>query len=261
MTLADLPAASARAAAWCVEVNSVRHSEIAAIPNVRLEAERELLAPLPSLRPWIGPPPQLRKVTKLSTIRFASAVYSVPNALIGASVSVVVDGPRLLILDPDSGVIHAEHTVAAPGTSSVRDEHYARARPASPTRAIRPRSAAEKQFCSLGEVAKRFIAGAAAAGHTRLGPELAELNTLTAAYGTEAITGALERAIAVNRRRAADVRSILAAGAGIPTPRPAGQVIVLDLPVAAGRSLTENAPTQPTQVTTDVEPQEVLGRQ
>ena len=115
-------------------------------------------------------------------------------------------------------------------------------RPA-PARAIRPKTVAEKQFCALGEGAHAFIAGAAAAGHTRLGPELAELNTLAAAHGTQAFTAALERAVAFRRFKAADVRSILAAGAGTPHPRRAGDALIIDLPTSTGRSLTEYAPT------------------
>jgi hypothetical protein len=43
--------------------------------------------------------------------------------------------------------------------------------------------------------------------------------------------------VAFRRFRAADVRSILAAGAGTPQPRTAGQALILDLPVAPTRSL------------------------
>ena len=50
----DLAAANAQAAAWCAEVNGVMHSEICAVPAERLVTERELLAPLPSLRASIG---------------------------------------------------------------------------------------------------------------------------------------------------------------------------------------------------------------
>ena len=48
---------------------------------------------------------------------------------------------------------------------------------------------------------------------------------------------ALRRAVAFRRFRAADVRSILAAGAGTPQPRPAGDALILDLPIAPTRSL------------------------
>ena len=50
----DLAAANAAAAAWCAEVNGAVHSEICAVPAERLVIERELLAPLPSLRASIG---------------------------------------------------------------------------------------------------------------------------------------------------------------------------------------------------------------
>ena len=244
--LADLPAANKHAAAWCAEVNANVHSETCAVPAVRLQRERELLTPLPSLRPAIGPPPVTRKVDRVSTIRLGSARYSVPVRLRGASVAVVVDGPRVLILDVATGEVHAEHPLVGPGEASILDEHYGGPRPAMPVRAIRPRTAAEKQFCALGPAAEEFIAGAAAAGHTRLGPELAELNTLTAAHGQPAMVAALERATAFSRWKAADVRSILAAGAGTPTPRPAGDALVIDLPVVAGRSLAEYAPVPST---------------
>ena len=239
--LADLSAANEHASRWCEQVNGAVHSEICAVPQVRLAAERELLTPLPSLRPSIGPAPVTRKVDKLSTIRFGSARYSVPVMVRGSRVAVVVDGARVLILDPGTGEVHAEHPLKAPGEASILDEHYGGPRPV-PTRAIRPKTVAEKAFCALGPVAEAFIAGAAAAGHTRLGPELAELNTLAAAHGADAFVGALERAVAFSRWRAADVRSILAAGAGTPTPRKAGDALVIELPTAAGRPLTEYAP-------------------
>jgi len=103
------------------------------------------------------------------------------------------------------------------------------------------KTAAEKAFCALGPVAEAFIAGAAAAGHTRLGRELAELAALEAAHGRPALLAALDRAVAFGRWRAADVRSILAAGAGTPQPSPAGDAMVLDLPVVPTRPLADYA--------------------
>jgi hypothetical protein len=74
-----------------------------------------------------------------------------------------------------------------------------------------------------------------------LGPELEQLATLQAAYGRDALLAALERAVAFGRWRAADVRSILAAGAGTPRPRPAGDALVLELPVVPTRPLADYA--------------------
>src|SRR5258707_1137769 len=117
-----------------------------------------------------------------------------------------------------AGEVVAEHVLVAPGGASVRDEHYGGPRPDAPRRGVRPKTAAEKELCSLGLVAEAFITGAAAAGSTRLGADLAELNTLRAAHGDAEFLAALDRAVAFCRWRPADVRSILAAGAGVPEP-------------------------------------------
>jgi transposase len=235
----DVAVANAAAAVWCVEVNSAVHSEICAVPAERLVIERELLAGLPSLRASIG---RLvtRKVDRLSCVRFGSARYSVPMRLIGAQVGLRTDDGRLLAVVTSTGELVAEHVLVAPGEASVRDEHYGGPRPA-PRRAVRPKTVAEKDFCGLGPVAAAFITGAAATGNTRLGPELAELNTLRAAHGDELFLAALSRAVAFGRWRAADVRSILAAGAGTAQPRPAGDALVLELPVVPVRSLADYA--------------------
>lgn len=232
----DLRAANTAAAAWCAEVNATMHSEIYAVPEERLIVERELLQPLPSLRLQIGVPTVIRKVDRLSCIRYGSARYSVPTRLIGTNVAVVVDHGAICLVEPATGMVVAEHELAAPGSASILDGHYDGPRPA-PNRGPRPRTATEQQFCALGADAEAFLVGAAAIGNTRLGSELEVLLGLGAAHGTDALTAALRRAVAFRRFRAADVRSILAAGAGTPQPRPAGDALILDLPVAPMRSL------------------------
>jgi transposase len=232
----DLRAANVAAKAWCAEVNAVVHSEISAIPDERLIIEAELLQPLPSLRLQIGAPSVIRKVDRLSCIRYASARYSVPTRLIGVNVAVVIDHGALCIVEPATGVMVAEHELGAPGSASVLDAHYDGPRPA-PNRGPRPKTTTEQQFCALGEDAEAFLVGAAAIGNTRLGSELEILLALGAAHGEQALVAALHRAVAFRRFRAADVRSILAAGAGTPQPRPAGEALILDLPVAPTRSL------------------------
>src|SRR5882724_8806261 len=235
----DLAAANAAAAAWCAEVNGAVHSEICAVPAERLLTERELLGPLPSLRASIGKM-TTRKVDRLSCVRFGSARYSVPTRLIGTEVRLRTDDGRLLAIADSAGEVVAEHMLVAPGEASVRDEHYGGPRPA-PRRAARPKTAAEKEFCSPGPVAEAFITGAAAAGSTRLGTDLAELNMLAAAHGEAAFLAALDRAVAFSRWRAADVRSILAAGPGTADPRPAGDALVLELPAVPVRPLADYA--------------------
>jgi len=237
----DLGAANTAAATWCVQVNAVMHSEICAVPAERLIIERELLAALPSLRASIGRS-VTRKVDRLACVRFGSARYSVPVRFIGEQVRLHVEADRTLSImaGRGEGEMVAEHLLVAPGEVSIHDDHYGGPRPA-PQRAVRPKTLAEKAFCALGPTAEAFITGAAAAGNTRLGPELAELNTLAAAHGQQPFLDALARAVAFGRWRAADVRSILAAGTGTPQPTTAGDALVLELPRVPTRSLSDYA--------------------
>jgi transposase len=239
--LSDLAAANRAAEAWCAEVNAAVHSEICAVPAERLDTERGLLGPLPSLRPEIGARPISRKVDKLSCVRFGSARYSVPSQLIGRTVLLGVADRHVHILEPFTGEVIAEHALVAPGEVSISDEHYGSSRPDKPRRAPRARTAAEKRFLALGEVAAAFLAGAAAAGVSSLRRELDEILTLHAAHGEEALLAALERAVEFGRWRADDVRSILAAAGAAPTPQAAGQALVLTLPSVPVRPLSDYA--------------------
>jgi hypothetical protein len=232
---ADLSGANDAARAWCDEVNGVTHAEICAVPAERLVAERAVLGSLPSLRPRIGRVVG-RKVDKLSCVRFGSARYSVPTRLIGARLEVVAGEGRVKILDADE--IVADHPLVSPGEASVADDHYGGARPA-PRRAVRPRTKAEQAFCALGPAAEAFIRGAAAAGVTKFGVELAGLADLEAAHGKEVLVAALERAVAFGRWRAADVRSILAAGAWAPRPVHPGEALVIPLPRVSTRDIAD----------------------
>jgi hypothetical protein len=213
------------------------HSEIAAIPAQRLALERPLLGALPSLRARIGKV-AMRKVDRLSCVRFGSARYSVPMVHIGRQVELrVADGTVMIVF---LGEIIAEHAIVAPGETSVSDEHYGGARPA-PDRAVRPKTPAEVAFCSLGPAAAAFIKGAAARGVTTLAADLSELCAMEAAHGKTELIAALERAVEFGRFRAHDVRSILVAGSGVPRPRAPGDALIVDLPVVATRSLEDYA--------------------
>ena len=235
---ADLATANAAAVAWCAEVNGRVHSETSAVPDERLVAERPLLRPLPSLRPSPSPT-AVRTVDRLRTVRYGSARYSVPGAFIGTRVDLVVAGGELLILSAAGSEI-ARHRLVAPGEMSLVDAHYGGPAKA-PVRAIRPRTPAEIAFISLGPVAGAFLRAAAAAGTSRLGGELALIGDLERAHGREPLIAALERALAFGRFRAADVRSILAAGAGVPRHREPGERLAIALPAVPVRSLAAYA--------------------
>ena len=231
--------ANARAATWCTEVNARVHSEICAVPAERLEVERPLLGTLPSLRLEVGPKPITRKVDKLSCVRFASGRYSVPNRLIGTTVSVLVDerDKLLRVIEPVTGEVHAEHGLVAPGETSIIDAHYGKPRPDRPARGARTRTSQEWQFLALGPVAEAFLTGAAAAGVTKLPAEIDQILSLKAAHGEPALLAALERAVKFGRWRAGDIRSILATNGQAPQPTVAGQALVLTLPSVPTRSL------------------------
>jgi hypothetical protein len=241
ITVNDLVIGNALAAEWCAEVNAVAHSEICAIPAERLQIERELFGALPSLRVDIGARPISRKVDRLSCVRFGSARYSVPTYLIGTRVVISVVDNRIQVLEAFTGAVLAEQALVAPGQTSIADEHYGSARPDKPRRAPRPRTATEKQFLALGEIAEAFLTGAAAAGVANLARELADILTLQAAHGQASLVAALGRAVRFKRWRADDVRSILAAGGAAPLPRPPGQALVLTLPSVPVRPLSDYA--------------------
>lgn len=233
----DLGQANAAAVSWCAEVNGRPHSETSAVPDERLAVERTLLGSLPSSRPAIGPV-ETRKVDHLRTVRFRSARYSVPGTVIGQRVGLTVEGPELIISYAGSEI--ARHRLVAPGEMGLIDEHYGR--PAMrPARAIRPRTPAEVAFLDLGPVAEAFLRAAAAAGMTKLPTELGSIVELERAHGRVALISALERALAHRRFRAADIRSILAAGPGVSHPRTAGVELIADLPTVPVRSLAAYA--------------------
>jgi len=230
----DLAALNETCRVWCVEVNERPHSETCAVPTERLVEERVLLRPWPMLRPRIGRS-ELRKVDKLSTIRVASARYSVPHRLVGVTVEAVTFDGKVRIYDLDGDLV-ADHVQLAAGEAAVLDEHYPTPRRA-PSRGPRARTDAEREFLALGDPAEEFIRRGAAAGSTMLPKEIIEIvDDLLPAHGPELVAKALARAVRFGRFRAADVRSILAIGTALPEPSPGGERVVVELPAAEVRS-------------------------
>ena len=237
LSVAELAGANEKGLFWCDEVNAVVHSEICAVPAERLVKELEVMGTLPSLRASIGKL-VVRKVDRLSCVRFGSARYSVPTIHIGRQVELVAQDGQVLIIF--LGEIIATHDLVAPGETSVLDEHYGGPRP-MPTRAVRPKTSSEKAFCALGPAAEAFIKGAAARGITSLKGDLEELAQMEAAHGKEILLAALERATSFGRFRAHDVRSIIAAGTGVARPSAPGEALIVELPLVPTRSLSDYA--------------------
>jgi hypothetical protein len=231
----DLKAANAAARTWCAEVNAAVHSETCAVPVERLVSERELLRALPSLRPPLRAAEQ-RTVDRRGSIRFGSARYLVPSALVGERVEVVATERAISIRHAGAEVIR--HAPVAPGEVALGELVDPERRR---TRGIRPRSAAEVAFLTLSPAAEPFLRSAAAAGTLRLERELAGIVELVPIWGRETVVRALSRAMRFRRFKAADVRAILEAGPGLPTPVRAGQQLPLNLPVVPIRPLTAYA--------------------
>jgi transposase len=233
----DLVRANEAARDWLEEVNAQQHSEIMAVPSERLDVERELLSSLPQLRATMGHV-IYRSVDKLSCVRYASARYSVPMALVSKVVEVRVANGELQVIH--LGVLQATHALVAPGETSILDDHYGGPRE-KPRRALRPRTDDEVAFCALGPIAETYLKRSAAAGMTSLKSDLVVLNRLERSHGRDALVAALERATHFARYRASDVESILLAGAGVAHPSRRGEAIIVALPVVTSRPLSDYA--------------------
>jgi transposase len=229
--------ANEAARCWCVEVNARVHSQTMAVPLERLGVERELLRPLPTLRPpllrGVG-----RKVDRLATVRIGSARYSVPCTLVGTTVQVAASDGEVIVYAGEREV--ARHTLVAPGACSISDEHYDRPA-ARPRRAVRPRSAAERAFLGLGMQAEAFLRAAAAAGTPRLASEISEISRLHPGWPKEDLVRALARATEFRRFSASAVRAILEAGAGVPGLVAPGGIILGSFPAVPTRALSDYA--------------------
>lgn len=228
---ANLEVANAEAVRWCTEVNGRLHSTISAVPAERLVTERGVLRPLPSLRPPLrsGEP---RTVDLTGMIRFGSARYAVASDLVGQQVQVRADAGMVIITREDRE-LH-RYPALAPGEVTLGPYANEARRPA---RGVRPRTPTEVTFLGWGAVAEAFLRAAAAAGTLRLESELRQIVALEAAWGAAPVHRALERATTYRRFTAADVRSILDAGQGVPEPGPRGTALDLDLPQVSERSL------------------------
>ncbi len=90
----DLAAANAAGRAWCAEVNAAVHSELDAVPAERLEPSGRCCGRCSRCGP--GSAVVIRKVDRLSCVRFGSARYSVPMAHIGRQVEDVQEFLELI---------------------------------------------------------------------------------------------------------------------------------------------------------------------
>lgn len=200
----SLDEANEAARDWCERVNSEPHSETKRAPIELLAAEAELLRELPAARAPIACG-ERRKVDRLATIRFASARYSVPHRLVGATVEALSTDRELIVTH--GGVPVAQHDLLAPGGVSVADGHYPTPAPAG-VRPLRARTASERAFLDLGPEAEIYLRSAAAAGAARLSERVEEALRLAAGRGIDNACAALERAERFGRYGHGDLEAI-----------------------------------------------------
>lgn len=231
---ASLDAANRWAEQWCAEANAQVHPETRALPEQRLGVERSLLRQLRE-RPAVATG-ERRKVDKCSTVRVASARYSVPSRLVGAWVEVAVEGDEVRILQGGAEV--ALHPLQAPGGSSIDSDHYPTPPPTG-VRALRPVTTTERSFLTLGPAAEAYLRAAATAGATRLPRILDDVLDLERSHGRERVVAALQRAVVFGRFATDDLRAILAAGTAVPPARlaPPSALQLPDVPIVPVRSL------------------------
>lgn len=155
-----------------------------------------------------------------------------PKTLVGEWVDVCAQEDQVVIAYAGAEVVR--HDPVGPGEVAFGGLADPERRP---TRGIRPKTAAEVAFLSLGPDAETFLRSAAAAGTLRLEHELAAIVELVPVWTRDAVSTALGRATRFRRFKASDVRAILEAGRGLPTPVRAGQQLRLELPEVPVRSL------------------------
>ena len=155
-----------------------------------------------------------------------------PKTLVGEWVDVCAQEDRVVISYAGAEVVRQDPV--GPGDEAFGGLADPERRP---TRGIRPKTAAEVAFLSLGPDAETFLRSAAAAGTLRLEHDLAASVELVPVWTRDAVSTALDRATRFRRFKASNVRAILEAGRGLPTPVRAGQQLRLELPEVPVRSL------------------------
>jgi transposase len=106
---------------WQENANRRLHATTGQRPCDLLEREREKLAPLAAVRPYVLSERHERRVDAEGYVHLAGACYSVPPEHVGKQVLVVQSGQRILVRSAD--LIVAEHKKGAPGACVADKEH------------------------------------------------------------------------------------------------------------------------------------------
>lgn len=193
-------------------VNGRVHRETAAVPAVRLAAEREHLHALPA-EPYALAIGDERLVGEDQTVRFGSVRYSTPPGHIGQRVWCRVAGTELVIT-ARTGRGLAEitrHQLSTPGSPRIADEHYPDHPGGNGPRPprLRPRTQGEVAFLAIGDGAARWLTEAAAAAAQRIRSKMARAAELATVVGAGTVDQALGLAAIAGRFADDDLASII----------------------------------------------------
>ncbi|QQS02673.1 MAG: IS21 family transposase [Austwickia sp.] len=200
---------------FCEKVNTRAHRVTRRPPIEMLAEERVRLHPVPMTPHTVAFGTTRVVPGNTPMVMFESGQYSVPHALLGATVWVRAHGVGedewvvIVHVGQDGPLEVARHRRATPGTPKIDDEHFP-AQPSGPLdRQPRAKNPAESDFLDLGEGARLWLIEAAAAGTPRMRVKMAEALSLAKLFDPVEVDWALGHAAVHGRFAEADLSSIL----------------------------------------------------
>jgi len=201
--------------AFCELVNGRPHRVTRRAPVDMLAEERLRLHPV-AASPFTVAFGLTRQVpTNTPMVAFESGQYSVPHALMGATVWVRVHGrgadEQVVITHVgDQGPVEvARHQRATPGTPKLDDRHFPNNPEGALNRTPRARTTGEAEFLALGQGAGMWLSEAAAVGTTKMRVKMAAAVELAKLFTPSEVDWALGHAAVHGRFAEADLASIL----------------------------------------------------
>ncbi len=193
-------------------INAREHRVTRRAPVGMLAEEQHRLHRLPE-RAYTAVFGETRKVSWTATISYGGVTYSVPHALVDATVWVRVDGDELVATHCSlTGAVEvARHRRSTPGHPMIDDAHYPPRPPGPLGRQPKATNRAEVEFLALGEGARLWLVEAASAGTARIKVKMAEAVDLARLHDIERLDWALGHAATFGRFAEGDLASILAA--------------------------------------------------
>jgi transposase len=201
--------------AFCQKVNTRPHRLTKRPPIEMLAEERFRLHPVPAVPHTVAFGTTRVVPGNTPMVMFESGQYSVPHALLGATVWVRTHGVGedewvvIVHVGDDGPVEVASHRRATPGTPRIDDGHFPPQPPGPLDRRPRAKNPAESEFLDLGEGARLWLVEAAAAGTPRMRVKMSEALALAKLFDPVEVDWALGHAAVHGRFAEADLSSIL----------------------------------------------------